>query len=297
MESADKFTGRRVSRFQVAIGRLDLWRLPGGNSKVRSGSIITTRPTASQYNGGVGRRRFFVDAIHDGIAELRGEDAWHVARVLRAAPGQHYEISDNRSAWLAEVVEAQAGRVVFRVMEPVGGAAIPVQVTVCASLIQFAHFEWMIEKATELGAARILPVDAARSEKGLAEASRKRSERWMRIARESSQQCRRVNAPEILPAVRLEDALATTGASRYFLDEGPAPPLAGVLAKSFASPQDGHADAAVLVGPEGGWTDAERHAAISSGWRAVSLSPLVLRAETAVAAALAILVNVWQALQ
>lgn len=223
------------------------------------------------------------------MAELRGEDAWHVARVLRAAPGQQYEISDNRSAWLAEVVEAQAARVVFRAIEPVAGAAIPARITVCAALIQFAHFEWMIEKATELGAARILPVEAARSEKGLLEASRKRRERWIRLAREASQQCRRTTAPEILPAVRLEGALATPAARRYFLEEGEAPPLEGAL------PDDRAIDAeiAVLAGPEGGWTDAERRAAAAAGWQPVSLSPLVLRSETAVVAALAVLVNAW----
>jgi 16S rRNA (uracil1498-N3)-methyltransferase len=223
------------------------------------------------------------------MAELRGEDAWHVARVLRAAVGQHYEISDNRTAWLAEVVESEAGRVVFRTIEPVGGATIPVRITVCAALIQFAHFEWMIEKATELGAARILPVDAARSEKGLAEASRKRTERWVRIAREASQQCRRVSAPVILPAARIDEALAVTAAHRFFLEEGEAPPLAS----SLGAGRDEGAEVAVMAGPEGGWTDAERRAAAEAGWKAVSLSPMVLRSETAVAAALAVLVNAW----
>ena len=78
----------------------------------------------------------------------------------------------------------------------------------------------MIEKATELGVDRILPVEAARTEKGLFEASRKRSERWARIARESSQQSRRVRIPEILPAVRFERCLEEAAEHRYFLDEG-----------------------------------------------------------------------------
>jgi len=237
------------------------------------------------------RRRFFVDSIHDGIAELRGEDAHHLVRVLRAAPGQLYEISDGQSAWLAEICEARAGRVVFRILEPAASATIPVRVTVCASLIQFAHFEWMIEKATELGAGRILPVEAARSEKGLLEASRKRSERWTRIAREASQQCRRVRPPEILPAVRFENALSTEASCRYFLEEGAAPPLAQMLPADRARA----ANATVLAGPEGGWTDAERQLAVAAGWQPVSLSPLVLRSETAVAAALAVLVGTWMA--
>src|SRR6185503_18137505 len=97
--------------------------------------------------------------------------------------------------------------------------------TLCAALIKFDRFEWIIEKATELGVDRIVPVDTARVEKGLFEASRKRAERWIRIARESSQQSRRLRIPEISQSVRLETALKEVADHRYFLDEGAAPPL------------------------------------------------------------------------
>jgi 16S rRNA (uracil1498-N3)-methyltransferase len=237
------------------------------------------------------RRRFFVDSIRDGMAELHGEDARHLARVLRAAPGQQYEISDNRSVWLAEIADAASGRVVFRVLKPVAAATMPLEVTLCAALIQFARFEWLIEKATELGAARILPVEAARTERGLLDASRKRTERWIRIAREASQQSRRVSAPEILPAVRFDRALAAGAGYRYFLEEGTAPPLLRVLPADRLP----GAQALVIAGPEGGWTDGERQLAAAAGWQPVSLSPLVLRAETAAAAALALLAGAWMA--
>ena len=235
------------------------------------------------------RRRFFVDEIRNGAAELRGEDARHLSRVLRAEPGQKYEISDSRSAWLAEIAEARGDRVVFRALEPLASPELHVSITLLASLIKFDRFEWMIEKATELGVARIIPVDAARSEKGLFEASQKRTERWTRIAREASQQSRRLRAPEILPAVRFQSALAESADYRYFLEEETAPPLFGSLPElRLAS-----ARVSVLVGPEGGWTGAARQAAVDAGWVSVSLGPLVLRAETAAVAALAILVNAW----
>src|SRR4029077_8717784 len=127
--------------------------------------------------------------------------------------------------YLAEITEARGERVVFQVIEALPAVLSPVSITLCASLIKFDRFEWIIEKATELGVDRILPVDAARSEKGLFDASRKRSERWERIARESSQQARRVRIPEILPAVRFQQCLAQSAAHRYFLDEAVAPPL------------------------------------------------------------------------
>jgi 16S rRNA (uracil1498-N3)-methyltransferase len=235
------------------------------------------------------RRRFFVPAIHAGAAELRGEEARHLARVLRAEPGQLYEISDNQSVWLAEIAEAHGDRVVFRTVEPVPVVELPVQVTLCAALIKFDRFEWLVEKATELGVERIQPVDAARTEKGLFEASRKRSERWVRIARESSQQARRARVPEILPALRFEAALRVESDHRYFLEERTAPAFLRVLPTTPA----GAAEVALLTGPEGGWTDCERAAALRAGWQAVSLGPQVLRAETATVAALAIVVSAW----
>ncbi len=132
-------------------------------------------------------------------------------------------------------------------------------------------------------------METARSEKGLFEAARKRAERWVRVARESSRQSRRLAVPEIAAPMRFEESLAIAEGFRYFLEEGTAPPLWRVL----PGQRTPGAEAALLLGPEGGWTDSERERASSAGWLPVSLSPQVLRAETAAAAALAILVNAW----
>jgi len=245
------------------------------------------------YNGFLARRRFFVDAVRSGVAELRGDEARHLTRVLRVEVGQQFEISDNQSAFLAEISEARGERVVFRVIEALDAPAPPVRIALCAALIKFDRFEWMIEKATELGVERIIPVEAARSERGLFEASRKRSERWVRIARESSQQSRRVRIPEILPAIPFEKSLAEEADHRYFLDEDTAPPLLRVVLPVVPVERPGANRIAVLIGPEGGWTSAERQLAISARWQPASLGPQVLRAETAASAAIAILVNAW----
>ncbi|MGA3242358.1 MAG: RsmE family RNA methyltransferase [Bryobacteraceae bacterium] len=240
------------------------------------------------------RRRFFVDALRNGLAELHGEDARHLTRVLRVEPGQQYEISDNHAAYLAEIAEARGERVVFRIIEPLPAPNPQAPITLLASIVKFDRFEWIVEKSTELGVERIVPVAATRTEKGLFDASVKRTERWLRIARESSQQSRRVRMPAILPAVRFERAIAETAEYRCFLDEGfpdeaQAPPLLATLPTERTA-----ADRiAVLLGPEGGWTDAERQLAIAAGWRAASLGPNILRTETAAVAALAILANAW----
>jgi 16S rRNA (uracil1498-N3)-methyltransferase len=234
------------------------------------------------------RRRFFIDSLRNGIAELAGEEARHLTRVLRVEPGQLFEISDNRTAYLAEIAEARGERVVFRVVEPIASSEMPARVTLLAALFKFDRFEWMVEKATELGVERIAPVEAARTEKGLFEASHKRAERWRRIAREASQQSRRTRMPGIERSMKFDRAIGEPADFRYFLDEGDAPPLLAALPQARCA-----ASIAVLAGPEGGWTEAERECARTAGWIPVSLGPGILRAETAAAAAIAILTNAW----
>jgi 16S rRNA (uracil1498-N3)-methyltransferase len=220
---------------------------------------------------------------------MRGEEARHLTRVLRVEAGQRYEISDHTSIYLAEITEQRGDRVVFRVLEELPSPEPPVRTTLLAALIKFDRFEWTIEKATELGVDRIVPVDAARTEKGLLAASVKRADRWVRIARESSQQSRRLRPPEITPAVRFASALSEAADYRYLLEEESAAPLLRCL-PAVRPPS---ARAALLVGPEGGWTDAERESARRAGWQPVSLGPQIMRAETAAAAALAIVWNAW----
>jgi 16S rRNA (uracil1498-N3)-methyltransferase len=235
------------------------------------------------------RRRFFVEEIRQGLAELRGDEARHLTRVLRVEPGQKFEVSDNQQAYLAEVLEARGERVSFRVLEPLASAVVPVRITLCAALIKFDRFEWIVEKATELGVESILPVECTRSERGLFDASRKRTERWERIARESAQQSRRVRLPEILPAVKFAAALKREAGHRFFLEENTAPPLLHEI------PEERQDTVALLLGPEGGWTDPEREAAHAAGWSPVSLGTQVLRAETAACAGVAGFMAAWTA--
>ena len=232
------------------------------------------------------RRRFFVDRIHGDRAELTGDDARHLARVLRAEVGQQYELSDNQRAFLAEISEVGAQRVTFRVVEPLPPEPPSPEITIFAALIKSDRFEWLVEKATELGVASIVPVDADRTEEGLARAAVKRVDRWKKIARESSQQSRRLRIPEIAAPITFDAAICDSTATRLFLEERPgADPLLRILA---AARTPGGA-IAILTGPEGGWTGRERDLGARAGWKPVSISRQVLRSETAAIAALAIL--------
>jgi 16S rRNA (uracil1498-N3)-methyltransferase len=236
------------------------------------------------------RRRFFVDEVRSGRAEISGDDARHLTRVLRVEAGQRYEISDNRNVYLAEIDTARKEHVSFRTIEKLATPAPTVRLILCAALIKFDHFEWMIEKATELGVSEIVPVETIRSERGLERAAHKRIERWRRIALESSQQARRAFLPEVAEPESLGDALVRQATHKFVLDENPAArPLHAAL-PSVRDPQD---TVAMLIGPEGGWTDDERAQFTASAWTPVSLGPLILRAETAALAALAIVNSAW----
>src|SRR5437762_469686 len=97
------------------------------------------------------RRRFFVPEVRRGIAELTGPDAEHLVRVLRAEVGQLYELSDNRDLYLARIEVARKSVVSFRILEKLDSPAPAVSLSLIAALIKFDRFEWLVEKATELG--------------------------------------------------------------------------------------------------------------------------------------------------
>ena len=236
------------------------------------------------------RRRFFVPEIRRGVAELVGRDAEHLVRVLRAEAGQVYEISDNHKLYLAEIETATKSLVSFRVRERLEDPAPFVHISLLAALIKFERFEWLIEKATELGVAEIRPVEAVRSERGLAEAARKRLARWEKIALEASQQSRRAHLPRIGAPFRLAKSLEVDADVRLVLDEEPtAKPILDCLPRERSATDR----VALLLGPEGGWTDEEREKAIAAGWNACSLGETILRAETAAIAGLAVIRAAW----
>jgi 16S rRNA (uracil1498-N3)-methyltransferase len=262
------------------------------------------------------RRRFFVDAVRNGRAEIHGEEARHLTRVLRVEAGQRFEISDNSDVYLAQIETVRKDEVVFRALEKLESPAPEQRLILCAALIKFDRFEWIVEKATELGASVIVPVETARSEHGLAQAARKRLERWRRIALEASQQARRDRLPEIHEPTAFDAALQMRADYRFALDEEPSgAPLLAALPRDIP-PESAQAagrgfkrmrssadlaapgesvvreflprSVALLTGPEGGWAELERTAFEPAGWIRVALGGLILRAETAALAALAI---------
>ena len=151
------------------------------------------------------RRRWIADEVSDNRAALTGDHARHLTQVLRAQVGQEFDISTGREVRRGRISGIHPDRVEFELGEVVTHSAESA-ITVALSIFKFDRMEWAIEKCTELGVARIVPVIAGRTESHLAVAAAKRVERWRRIARQAAEQSRRVSPPEISDPVKFDES-------------------------------------------------------------------------------------------
>lgn len=230
------------------------------------------------------RRRWIADEVSDNHAAITGDHADHLIRVLRARVGQEFDIATGAVVRRGRIVSMAATRVELELGEAVP-AASPVNVTLLLAVFKFDRMEWAIEKCTELGVARIVPVVARRTDAYLAAASAKRADRWRRLALQASEQSRRATPPEIAAAVKLKVATSLPGARRIVLAESEnQTQLRDVLSSA-------EGEILLAVGPEGGWTEDELQLFQTAGWMSASLGPTILRAETAAIAATAILIS------
>jgi 16S rRNA (uracil1498-N3)-methyltransferase len=242
------------------------------------------------------RRRWIADTWTDTTASLTGEQAEHLARVLRAAPGQVYDVVAGGFLHRAEIVSVRpsssthSAEVLFNLHEELDSdSALPLHLLL--AVFKFDHMEWAIEKATELGVARITPILARRTEKHLAQAAVKRAERWRRIALEASKQSRRASIPEISEPLAPKAALEQVDSPvRILLSETEQTTnIATALKRPGSAVEEVEFTHALAIGPEGGWTQEEMALFTQHGWQPVTLGPRILRAETAAIAAIAIL--------
>ena len=242
------------------------------------------------------RRRWIAEHWDEATATITAAQAEHLARVLRARPGMTADVVAGGRVFHAEVATVthvgESSEVRFNlVAEAEAEPALPV--TLVLSVYKFDCMEWAIEKATELGVATIVPVIARRTDKHLAWAAEKRVERWRRIAHEAAQQSRRSDVPPIEAPTPLADRVrAASSVHRIVLAEQE-------RATTLRSLVDEAAEAAgnvmpaleIAIGPEGGWDPEEGSLFDANGWRAATLGPRILRAETAAIAALAVIAS------
>jgi 16S rRNA (uracil1498-N3)-methyltransferase len=230
------------------------------------------------------RRRWIADEVAGNHAALTGAHADHLIRVLRARVGQEFDVVANGTLRRGQIFQIGDHRVEFE-LGPEILAATTLSLTLLLAIVKFDRMEWAIEKCTELGVSKFVPVIARRTDAHLASAAIKRAERWRRITAQASEQSRRSAVPEIASPMKLNDAVVIAAGLRVVLSEAEEKTrLPDLLAAQVV-------EAALAIGPEGGWTEDELKLFQQSGWIPASLGPTILRAETAAIAAAAIIIS------
>jgi 16S rRNA (uracil1498-N3)-methyltransferase len=238
------------------------------------------------------RRRWIADDWDEHTASLKGEQAAHLIRVLRAQAGMECDMVAGDRVWRAVISGVSGDAVRFTLLSEVeADPALPV--TLLLSIFKFDRMEWIIEKATELGAERFVPMTARRSEKHLVQAAPARVERWRRVAREAAKQSRRSDVPVVEDVIPLKAAVnikpAGLGLSLLLAEQERSRTLYAAMQAALQQPIMGRPAVHFAVGPEGGWTAEEEALFTSEGWQPVSLGPRILRAETAGITAMAVI--------
>jgi len=229
-------------------------------------------------------RLFVEERLETGLTlTLDGNPAHYLGRVMRVQSGDAIILCDNQTGeWATRVTDAAKRSVTLECVEHLRPRGDVPDIWLCPALLKKDRFDIVLEKASELGAARIQPVITHRCV-----ADKLNSDRARTIATEAAEQCARTALPDLAEPVKLDALLRDWPADRtlFFADEDGGEPAASAFASNGGP-------AAILIGPEGGFDDDER-AAIRAhpSARPISLGPRVLRGETAAIAAL----SVWMA--
>jgi 16S rRNA (uracil1498-N3)-methyltransferase len=249
--------------------------------------------------------RFFIreDQIRFPHVILDGDEHHHLARVARVNEGDTVWLFDGSGrGHKARVLEVKPEKTRLYILESLEAAAPARRITLAFAVLKARAMDWLLQKATELGAAALVPVITARTVVRLpaAEESSHKLERWSRIVREAAKQSGRSHIPTLSPPVTLARFLERDHPRiSLFLFEHAEREIRDLfLSGFFVSDEEGDRnpedDALVLLGPEGGWTKAEAMDILERGFEAISLGDNVLRAETAALSTLAVLNQFWK---
>lgn len=222
---------------------------------------------------------------------LSEEEVAHLVRVRRARPGTLFEgIDGSGRILLCRLQRSASGWYGEILQEIVRQSESQLAVRLAQALVKKDKFEWILQKATELGVTELVPLQTARSEIRLSDSRETRKmQRWERIVAEAVKQCGRSRIPRLHPPVLLGEFLESPDDSLCFvLDKEQGQPLRAFLAR-----QEPPRCCTVLVGPEGGWDATERNLFTGRQLPRISLGPRILRAETAPLAILSILQYEW----
>ncbi|GAB7386309.1 16S rRNA (uracil(1498)-N(3))-methyltransferase [Bacillaceae bacterium] len=229
-------------------------------------------------------QRYFVspEQMDDKLVFITGEDVHHITRVMRLTVGDRFVCCDGRGrVCLVKLSKLEKGCVTAEIEEELNEEReLPVRVTLAQSLPKGDKMDWVIQKGTELGAARFIPFCSERTIVQLNEKKEaKRAERWQKIAKEAAEQARRSRIPEI-DRVRSWPELLREAANHELMLIAYEDEETTSLRDVFAEHKEIRS-LLVLVGPEGGFSAAEVREAREAGFFPVSLGRRILRTETA----------------
>ena len=226
------------------------------------------------------------------VVEFPAEEAAHAARVLRLSPGDGVEVSDGEARRFSAVLErADKSCVSARLGEELPAHEAPVRVTLYQGFPKADKLDFVVQKATELGAARIVPVVMNRCV-ARPEGKGKKQERLLRIALEATKQCGRARVPEVTGAMSFKEALLDMVARELMLIPWEEARDVNLAAVHGAHPEA--RDIGLLIGPEGGISPEEARAVCeAAGGIPLTLGGRILRTETAAVAALAVTMSLW----
>lgn len=233
-------------------------------------------------------RRFLVEEIKDGRAVLKGQEALHLSRVLRYEPGERVLVFDGRGSLYRSRILAIGPEVLVQIEAEIEAEAENrLEITLAQGLLKGDKMDFVVQKATELGAASFVPLTLERSVVKLTDKkAEQRQERWQRIAQEAVKQCGRVTVPDIRPVQSLDDLLLS--AEDYDLLLFPWEEEQEMSVKAILNDHLNCHKVLCILGPEGGMTKEEMLAVKKAGGRVVTLGKRILRAETASVAVLSI---------
>ncbi|MBX3000161.1 MAG: 16S rRNA (uracil(1498)-N(3))-methyltransferase [Caldilineaceae bacterium] len=217
--------------------------------------------------------------------------AHQLRTVLRLQPGEQILLLDGQGyAYLTEIRQLERGHAVGQILDREFVAAEPrTHLTLYQCALKTDKFEWVLQKGTEIGVARFVPVISSRTIVRPAEKIRKKAARWQTIICEAAEQSGRGRLPALADPLLWDEAVKADAGLRLLLWEGTLTSAApAALADIFTDPND---DVSLLIGPEGGISQDEADLATATGWRTISLGPRILRAETAALVAAALVLH------
>jgi 16S rRNA (uracil1498-N3)-methyltransferase len=238
--------------------------------------------------------RFYVPGLDPAqeIAALPRDEAHHLTKVLRLAVGETVHVFDGEgNEWRALVASAGRDRAEVRLLDRVVVRAPKVALTVVQAVLKGEPMDDVVRDATMIGATAIQPL---LTERTTVKASllATATDRWRRIALASAKQCGAATLPRIGEVQALDDWLGRDAPKPAFILVEPGVAKTPLTVRQLAS-RPVPAQASLLVGPEGGWTEDERERAIAAGYLPLSLGPMTLRAASVPLAAAAALLSIW----